>query len=181
MLPQRRKLRSPCERLDGWSKCTIGSHTMYPFSVLDSARLDPFDHAGYAGIFDRSEQRARYVQTLEKAGLEPAKLVLVDPDVAYYRFPNGYTGAVLLGSPDLPACSVASPDKPYEMAVMHGGDDLKLCYTNAISAGDVICPLDRDGVRAQLDAIAALGPDPDCDHATAELPESLDFPEAQSQ
>ena len=137
---------------------------------LDPARPDPFDHAGYLGLFDRSAERAKYAEFLRSTGREAARQgtpggeVEMSPDVAYYEFANGYGAGVLLGSAGHLACSSATAAYPLEMAVLHG-PGLHLCYRTALTGGDAtICPLARAGVRRTLDEIAALAPVARCGH-----------------
>lgn len=130
--------------------------------MIDSEQPDPFTHEGFIGLLDRSAERASVSRTLTSAGLDTSLLIIARPDVAYYRFANGWAAGVLLGNAQHPACSVASAEQPFEMAVMHGRS-LKLCRNSPFDE-DVICPLDTEGVRRQLDQIAALPPQPGCRH-----------------
>jgi len=129
---------------------------------IDPALLDPFLHNGFIGILDRSAERAQEVAILKKAGLDLGALTMVSPDVAYYRFDNGFAAGVLLGTKQRPACSVGNADKPFEMAVLHGRK-LKVCYASSVTSG-VICPLDAVNVGRMLDEIAGLSAKPGCRH-----------------
>ena len=133
--------------------------------LIDPAIPDAIAHAGYVGTLDRSAQRTAEERILREAGFSMLDRVWCAPDVAYYRFPNGWGAGVLLGSDGHPACSGCTPGRPFEMAILHGrGTPGKLCRASGISE-DVVCDLDAAGVGATLDEIAALAPKTGCAHA----------------
>ena len=134
-------------------------------SHLDQTAPDPFggdSSANFLGIYERSAERAAEEAVLAELNLSLEGHVLASPDVAYYRFANGYAAGVLLGDAARPACSVADPGAPFELAVLHGRA-LHVCYASPL-ASDVICPLDAVGVRASLAQIAALPRRAGCRH-----------------
>lgn len=129
--------------------------------LVDPSIPDPFGRDGYRGTFVRAKEREQEAELFKEGGFGMESRVFASPDVAYYRFANGWGAGVLLGSLEHPACSVATSSKPYEMAVLHGRG--KICYASPITA-DTVCPLDAAGVRGVLDAIAALPRQTGCRH-----------------
>ena len=62
---------------------------------IDPTVPDPFGRAGYRGTLVREADRAKEVELLGAGGFETGFRVFASPDVAYYRFPNGYGAGVL--------------------------------------------------------------------------------------
>jgi hypothetical protein len=129
---------------------------------LDHQAADPFAHDGYLGRLDRSTQRTHLAALIADLEVDDAQIVLATPDVAYYRFGNGWGAGVLIGDEHHPACSLGDAAHPFEMAILHGRQ-LYLCRNNAISP-EVICPLDAAGVNDQLERISALPVQFGCRH-----------------
>ncbi len=129
--------------------------------LIDPTIPDPFGHDGYRGTLVRSADRQAEAEILGKFDRAMTLRVFASPDVAYYRFANGWGAGVLIGTPEHPACSVATASKPFEMAVLHGRG--RVCYASPITS-DTVCPLDAVGVRAVLDEIAALPKRTGCRH-----------------
>lgn len=130
--------------------------------IIDSQVPDPFDQAGYLGVFHRSAARASADLVRAEVGLQRQKQGYVLPDVAYYAFPNGWSAGVLLGSREHPACNVGDARRPFELAVLHGSKR-RPCYASGLTS-DVFCSLNAAGVRRELKAIAALSPKTGCRH-----------------
>lgn len=132
---------------------------------MKSPQFDITTLPGFESVVDRSPDRDRERAIIEEhRALRPGH-VFASPDLAVFRFANGYGGGVLMGTADHPACSVTTPDSPFEMAVLHTdatGD--RLCYATPVTS-DVICPLDAQGVASTLSVISMLPRRDDCDHA----------------
>ena len=120
---------------------------------------------GFESVLDRSADRKRERDILEQhRALRPGH-VFASPDVAAFRFANGYGGWVLMGDAEHPACGVATADEPFEMAVFHAdADGDHLCYRSGVSSS-TLCPLDSAGVSGTLAVIANLPRRDDCEHA----------------
>jgi len=130
---------------------------------MDAPRLEPEILPGFEKIIDHAPDRERARAALERRGI-PAGHVGGMADMAVFRFANGYGGWVLLADGDRLACSVATPDRPFEMAVFHAdGTGDHLCFATPVTS-DVLCPLDRDGVAAVLGQIRALPRRDACSH-----------------